>query len=125
VFLWRPAHYNLIQVCADAAILYRYVDEADLEATELLELIDKSPILENDGNLSELLTPELERIFYRVLEAYRGGTLNLDDPETENQLLKIKKNIKVLRFSLEFSTGVDFLSATLPISREKLVLLVL
>jgi hypothetical protein len=85
------------EVDADAAILYKYVDTDDLEATELLELIEKTHIY-SEGNLRELLSPGVNEMFEKVFSDYNEGSLKLDDTATKRNLDQIKESIRVLRF---------------------------
>lgn len=89
---------------ADTAILYKYIDVNDLEETELLDLISKSPVIKkNPDFLTEVIKPEKgllkrEGGLQKLVDDYENGTLRLDDKVTKADLLQLKHLIRVLRF---------------------------
>ena len=89
---------------ADTAIFYKYIDVNDLEDTELLDLIIKSPVIKKNPNFwVEIAKENISGIkreggLQQLIEDYENGTLDLDNSETVKDLLKLKKLIGVLRF---------------------------
>ena len=86
---------------ADAVILYKFIQKEDLEATELLSLLENSPVTnhENFYNIiKEDFINKYENGFRGLIDDFRNGALNKDE-NTKNALNELKKNIKVLRFS--------------------------
>jgi hypothetical protein len=86
---------------ADAVILYKFIQEEDLEATELLSLLENSPVTSRD----EFYTKIIKKNFIKkykgglkgLIDDFRNGKLHND--ETKNAFDDLKKDIRVLRFS--------------------------
>lgn len=116
-------HALLIRLKADTAILYKFIDEEDLEGTELLHLMSKSAMIrENKNFYSGVLDgAKCDRIFQRrsddeindvldiklrepgsqlknLVESYEQGTIDLNAGSVTEQLHSLKKYIKVIRF---------------------------
>jgi hypothetical protein len=87
---------------ADAAILYKYIDEQDLEGTEILELISKSPVVVNNKNFySEIIKNNFfsnSLSLQEIVDNFKKGNIDLESKETEKLFNLLKKHIKVLRF---------------------------
>ncbi len=80
-------------VSADTAILYKFVDEHDLEVTELIDLIVKSHLLDNRDFHDRII--DQEKLPLRaILTDYENGSLQ----DIGGILATLKANIRVLRF---------------------------
>jgi hypothetical protein len=87
---------------ADAAILYKYIDEQDLEGTEILELISKSPaVVKNKNFYNTVINDDILKEYVsleNIVENYKTGTIDLEAEATEQLFELLKKHIKILRF---------------------------
>jgi hypothetical protein len=91
-------HSLLKMVSADTVILYHYIDEADVDETELLDLLSKSPMVNDIGFYESVITKKYNKKLQSLISSYERGTLDLGDEETKENILALKKYIKILRF---------------------------
>jgi hypothetical protein len=95
-------HAFLKKLKADTAILYKFIDEEDLEGTEILDLLSKSQMVKRNPLfykevINDKTFEEVEGL-KKLVGRYEYGELDLEDDKVINVLYKLKKYIKVLRF---------------------------
>jgi len=93
----------MLMLRADTAILYKYIDESDVEGLEILNLISKSQMVKGkvehfyDSVIDNTLFKEVGSL-RQLVEDYKRGGLDLKDDKIKKALNVLTKNIKVLRF---------------------------
>ena len=96
----------LVQVEAEAAILYKYIDIEDIEGTEILDLLSKSNMVRSNhdfftdviDNTTELKSQDKKLTLKMLVDHYKKGTLEVDDSRIVDILYQLKQYIRVLRF---------------------------
>lgn len=95
-------HSFLLKLKADTAILYKFIDESDLEGTEVLDLLSKSPVVKRNkefyGHVINDKPFKNVGGLQKLVERYENGELDLEDNNVIEVLEKLKRYIKVLRF---------------------------
>jgi hypothetical protein len=86
---------------ADMAILYKFIEQDDMEGTEILDLLCNSSVASDDF-YNEIVDNKCftnqENGLKELVENYKKGILELDDENVKKDLDTLKGLIKVLRF---------------------------
>jgi hypothetical protein len=82
-------------------MLYGFIEQDDMEGTEILDLLCNSSVASDDFYkeiVDNVCFTTKENGLKGLVENYKKGTLDLDDKDVIKDLNKLKESIKVLRF---------------------------